>query len=67
MFVKDFNTKKWLTSDEAVFISVENINSPMGFGLIAVSDKDSADKIISEHGGNSVGNFDNVTEFIIKK
>jgi len=67
MYVKDFITKKWLTSDEAVFISLENINTPMNFGLIAVSDKDAADKIMSEHGGKYVGNFDNVTEFIIKK
>lgn len=67
MYVKDFITTKWIDSEKAVFISVEKINTPMGFGLIAVSDKDSADKIISEHGGKYVGNFDNVTEFIIKK
>jgi len=57
IYVKDFNTKKWLTSDEAVFISLENINSPMNFGLIAVSDMDTANNILSAHKGKITGSF----------
>ena len=67
IYVKDFNTKKWLTSDEAVFISLENINSPMNFGLIAVSDNEIAGNIISEHGGKITGSYNDTVNFLRSK
>jgi len=57
IYVKDFITNKWLNSDEAVYIKLENINTPMNFGIIAVSNRDAANKIISEHGGKITGSF----------
>ena len=67
IYVKDFNTKKWLTSDEAVFISLENINSPMNFGLIAVSDNEIAGNIISVHGGKITGSYNDTVDFLRSK
>lgn len=57
IYVKDFKTNKWLNSDNAVYINVENIKTPMNYGIIAVSDRDSADEIISKNGGRIVGRF----------
>jgi len=67
IYVKDFNTNKWLTSDEAVFISLENINSPMNFGLIAVSNNEIAGNIISEHGGKITGSYNDMVNFLRSK
>ena len=67
IYVKDFNTKKWLTSDEAVFISLENINSPMNFGLIAVSDNEIAGNIISEQGGKITGSYNDTVNSLRSK
>ncbi len=67
IYVKDFNTNKWLTSDEAVFISLENINSPMNFGLIAVSNNEIAGNIISEHGGKIIGSYNDTVNFLRSK
>jgi len=64
IYVKNFNTKKWLTSDEAIFVSLKNINSPMNFGLIAVSDYEMAGNIISEHGGEITGSYNDTVNFL---
>ena len=67
MFVKDYITNKWIPSDEAVFISVEKINTPMGFGLIAVSDNEMAGNILSEHGGEITGSYNDTVNFLRSK
>ena len=67
MFVKDFITNKWIPSGEAVFISVEKINTPMGFGLIAVSDNEMAGNILSENGGEITGSYNDTINFLRSK
>lgn len=57
ILVKDFNTGKWLTSDNALYIRTEKIKAPMNYGIIAVSGKKAADEIISGHGGKNLGEF----------
>ncbi|MDE0290997.1 MAG: nitrous oxide reductase accessory protein NosL [Candidatus Dadabacteria bacterium] len=57
MYVKDFDTGKWLASDEAIYVTVENIKTPMDFGIVALSDKKSADETASEYGGKVIGKF----------
>ena len=64
IFVKDFNTKKWLTSDNAFYIRTENIKTPMNYEIIAVSDKNSADEIISKHGGKNLGKFGDAVKWM---
>lgn len=67
IYVKDFISKKWLTSDEAVFVSLENINTPMNFGLVAVSDKQSAMNLISEHPGIITGSYNDTINYFSSK
>lgn len=67
IYVKDFNTKKWLNSDEAFYIMTENIKTPMNYGIIAVSDKKSADEIMSNYRGKLVGNFTDAIEWTKKQ
>jgi len=67
MYVKDFVTKRWLNSNEAVFVSLESINTPMNFGLIAVSDNEAAGNIISEYGGKITGSYNDTVIFLSSK
>lgn len=36
-YVKDFNNRQWLAADAACYVRGEAIRSPMGYGLLAVS------------------------------
>jgi len=67
IYVKDYNTGKWLSSEEALFIFTNKIKTPMNYGIIALSVKQSADNNFSEHGGSKVGNFQDTTEFLTNK
>ena len=60
IYVKDFNTGKWLGSEGAFYVVTDNIRTPMMYGLIAVSDKRSADEIVSRHGGKVISEFKDV-------
>jgi len=64
IFVKDFNTKKWLTSDNAFYIRTENIKTPMNYGIIAFSDKNSAGEIMSKYGGKNIGDFGDAVKWV---
>lgn len=67
IYVKDFNTGKWLGSEEAVYVVTDGINTPMMFGVIAVSDKESANRMVAEHGGRVFERLAYVMEFIVNK
>ncbi len=67
VYVKDFQSKKWLTSDEAVFLSLEDINTPMNFGLVAVSDKQAAMNLITKHPGIITGSYIDTINYLKSK
>ncbi len=67
VYVKDFQSKKWLASDEAVFLNLEDINTPMDFGLVAVSDKQLAIDMISEHPGIITGSYNETLNHLRSK
>ena len=64
IYVKDFNTGKWLAGDDAVFIITEDIRTPMNYGIIAFSDRKSAVETVSSHGGRLVGGFSDALDFL---
>lgn len=48
-FVRDFYTKEWLVLEDATFVFNEEIDTPMGFGVISFKDKTGAEEYIDEH------------------
>jgi copper chaperone NosL len=38
-FVHDYNTKAWISAEDATFVKAESLQSPMGYGLAAFADK----------------------------
>ena len=67
IFVKEFNSNRWLGLKEAVFVNIENINTPMNFGLIAVVDSAAASELISKHGGRITGSYFETINYIKSK
>jgi copper chaperone NosL len=48
-WVKDFDTQKWLKADIAFFVRSDSIQTPMGFGIIALDSEKAAKDIFSFH------------------
>lgn len=49
-WVTDFNTQKWIKARDAFFVKSDSIQTPMGFGIIAVGNEDDAGSIASQDG-----------------
>jgi len=47
-WVTDFNSQKWLDAENAAFVQSDNIQTPMGFGIIAAANKNAAKKMVGE-------------------
>ena len=52
-FVHDYVTEGWLVAEEATFVLSDNIHTPMGFGIVAVGTRESADTLALESGGKT--------------
>lgn len=50
VFVQDRNTKEWIDKQEAIFIDQMDIPTPMGYGIHAFKDHESADAFLKEYG-----------------
>lgn len=54
MFVKDYNTKEWINTADAVMVYNEEFKTPMGFGVYAFKDQESAQAFIDQNGGEVI-------------
>jgi copper chaperone NosL len=51
-WVHDFNTEEWVDADQAVFVVNRGLGTPMGWGIAAFEDMNSAETYVAEHGGS---------------
>jgi len=65
VFVKDFNTGKWLKASEAHFVVGSDMMGPMGKELIPFADQAASMKFNNEHGG-SMMNYAEITPEVMK-
>ncbi|MCS7222399.1 MAG: nitrous oxide reductase accessory protein NosL [Anaerolineae bacterium] len=50
-WVHDFETEEWLRADQAFFVSSADIHTPMGHGIVALGEKDRADRLAASSQG----------------
>ena len=50
-WVHDFDTEEWLKAENAHYVESEELITPMGFGIVAFSDKVRAEQWASEQAG----------------
>ena len=53
-WVHDFETEEWLKSDEAYYVIDANLQTPMGFGIIAFAARDRAESWAENEGGSVI-------------
>ena len=49
------NREEWIEANEAVYLHSETLRSPMGLSLSAYADRESAEHMLQEYGGEIVG------------
>ena len=47
-WVHDYDTEEWIIADQAFFVMSDQVHTPMGFGVIAISDQSRAQELASE-------------------
>ena len=50
-WVHDYETGEWLRAETAFYVMAEGIHTPMGHGIVALADRDRAERLAREHGG----------------
>lgn len=49
-FVRDFNTEEWIQLEDAIYVYDEQIDTPMGYGVISFKDSKEAEEYTDENG-----------------
>lgn len=60
VFVKDFSTNNWINAGTARFIKSDKIITPMGHGIVAISNDKDPVKVQEEYEGKSLGSLDDI-------
>ncbi len=50
-WVHDYKTSIWIRGDQAVYVHSPNIQTPMGYGVVAFKNRSDAESFASEKGG----------------
>lgn len=50
-YVHDYETKDWLTAEDAFFVHSEEVHSPMAYGVIACKTREQADRLATQFHG----------------
>jgi copper chaperone NosL len=53
-YVRDASTRKWLDAASATFVKTSDLKTPMGSGIAAYADAQSAQAAIAAHGGGVI-------------
>lgn len=64
-WVTDFNSQKWHPAEDVVFVESDSIQTPMGFGIIAVADKEAAKEMVGEDMQSKTMDFSELREIKI--
>jgi len=51
VWVHDWESRTWLSADEAWFVIAEGLVTPMGYGIVGFADRAAADTYAAEKGG----------------
>lgn len=61
-WVNDYDNREWLNAQNAYFVESDSLTTPMGYGIVAVSNKQRAEEILTEVKSGSVKQFDELSQ-----
>jgi copper chaperone NosL len=64
IYVVDHNTSRWINAQDAYYIYDKDIKTPMGYNIIAFSDKGSAQKFTGDRETTHIGGFSDLKTYL---
>lgn len=66
LFVRDSISTEWIDAKKAYYVWSKNIKTPMGYGLVALKEKEAAEEIAKTKEGLVVEGLDKTANWILK-
>jgi copper chaperone NosL len=64
-YVRDYNTGNWIDANEAYFVWSKDIVTPMGYGLAAFKDDETARRLAGKAHGTLFSNLDELYQSVL--
>jgi copper chaperone NosL len=64
-YVRDYNTGNWIDATKAYFVWSKDIITPMGYGLAAFKDEESAQRLAGKAHGTMFSNLDELYKSVL--
>jgi len=65
VYVMDYSSEGWIDGRKAYYIWTENINTPMGYGIISLKDGKEAKGLAEKEKGKSLGSLKAASEWVL--
>jgi copper chaperone NosL len=62
----DYDSGQWVDAESGYYIWTENVNTPMGYGILTFSDKNIAQEAASRENGKFLGKLISASELLLK-
>lgn len=66
IYVMDYDSGQWVDAESGYYIWTENVNTPMGYGILTFSDKNMAQEAASSENGKFLGKLISASELLLK-
>jgi copper chaperone NosL len=66
VYVMDYDSKQWVDGKNAYYVWAENINTPMGHGIIALRDSQEAKEHANKEKGKYLGGLKGASDWFLK-
>ncbi|MFQ5788379.1 MAG: nitrous oxide reductase accessory protein NosL [Thermodesulfobacteriota bacterium] len=67
IYVRDYNSKDWIDGQKAFYVWSEKIITPMGHGIVALEDSESAESLANSKGGKMLEDFIEVKTWVLNR
>jgi len=65
IYVRDYNSKDWINGQKAFYVWSEKIMTPMGHGIVALKDSESAESLARLKGGKMLEDFNEAKTWVL--
>ncbi|HEX3036018.1 MAG TPA: nitrous oxide reductase accessory protein NosL [Thermodesulfobacteriota bacterium] len=65
VFVRDYNSEEWISGEKSFYVAGKNIKTPMGYGLAALKERNSAENLAKAKGGEVFENLSEATNRVL--
>jgi copper chaperone NosL len=66
IYVMDYDSGEWIDAESGYFVWTENVNTPMGYGILSFNDKKIAQEVAARENGKYLGKLSAASELLKK-